>query len=212
MIPSPYVAVAVLAALVLGIAIGRRLLIYQSTGEALVANTIDTNLPQPHTLINNVTLPTEDGSTQIDHILIAPTGIFIIETKHYQGWIFGDPNRSHWTQTIFRKKTKFKNPIYQNYGHLRAVQSLFTLAKDNFFPVVVFTGNAEFKTDLGPTVLKLDQLIPHLTAQRPILFDERKMTYIVGRIEMKRLRRSLETDEYHINYVRERISRTNAHR
>jgi hypothetical protein len=39
------------------------------------------------------------------------------------------------------------------------------------------------------------------------VLDERQMAYVVGRIEMKRLRRSLETDEYHLNYVRGRISR-----
>jgi hypothetical protein len=33
------------------------------------------------------------------------------------------------------------------------------------------------------------------------------MTYVVGRIEMKRLRRSLETDEYHLNLVRQRLAR-----
>jgi len=38
--------------------------------------------------------------------------------------------------------------------------------------------------------------------------DERQAAYVVGPIEMKRLRRSLETDEYHLNYVRRRISRT----
>jgi hypothetical protein len=27
------------------------------------------------------------------------------------------------------------------------------------------------------------------------------MTYVVGCIEMKRLRRSIETDEYHLNFV-----------
>jgi len=71
----------------------------------------------------------------------------------------------------------------------------------------VFTGQAEFKTDLGPTVLKLHQLIPSITAPRPAIFDERKMAYIVGRIEMKRLRRSLETDEYHLNSIRRKLAR-----
>jgi hypothetical protein len=41
---------------------------------------------------------------------------------------------------------------------------------------------------------------------RAPLFDERKMAYITGRIEMKRMRRSLETDEYHLNSVRRRIA------
>ena len=198
---------ALLVAFALGIMLGRYLLVSKSAGEALLANTIEARLPQPHVLINNVTLPTETGTTQIDHVLIMPTGIFVIETKHYQGWIFGNPNQSQWTQTIYKKKSKFPNPIHQNYGHLKTLQSLFALPEDNFFPIVVFTGDAEFKTDLGPTVLPLDQLIPMLTAERPVVFDERKITYIVGRIETKRLRRSLETDEYHLNYVRQRISR-----
>lgn len=39
------------------------------------------------------------------------------------------------------------------------------------------------------------------------VLDERQMAYVVGRIEMKRLRRSLATDEHHLNYVRRRVSR-----
>ena len=48
-------------------------------------------------------------------------------------------------------------------------------------------------------------LIAYLSEERPVIFDERQMAYIVGRIEMKRMRRSLETDEYHLNSVRRRI-------
>lgn len=131
----------------------------------------------------------------------------MIETKHYQGWIFGDENQKDWTQVIFKKKSRLKNPVRQNYGHVKALQALFTLSEANFIGAVVFTGDAEFKTDLGPSVFTLDALAAFLTRERPVLFDERKMAYIVGRIEMKRSRRSLETDEYHINYVRSRVLR-----
>ena len=31
--------------------------------------------------IKNVTLPTKDGTTQIDHIIVSEYGIFVIETK-----------------------------------------------------------------------------------------------------------------------------------
>jgi hypothetical protein len=51
---------------------------------------------------------------------------------------------------IFKKKSRFQNPVRQNYGHVKTLQSLFTLPEDNFVPAVVFTGDAEFKTDLGP--------------------------------------------------------------
>src|SRR5690348_13699506 len=158
MIAFPFALLLAFAALVLGILIGRQVLFRKSMGEALVANTIAGSFQRPHVLLNNVTLNTESGTTQIDHVLIADTGIFVIETKHYQGWIYGGPNQSQWTQVIYKKKSRFQNPIRQNYGHLKTLQSLFTLPAENFFSVVVFTGNAEFKTDLGPNVLHLSQL------------------------------------------------------
>jgi hypothetical protein len=197
--------IALLGGMLFGFAAGRSFGFQSDIGEALVADAICTCFRRPHVLLNNVTLPTQEGTTQIDHVLVADTGIFVIETKRYSGWIFGHPNDPQWTQVIYRKKSRFQNPNRQNYGHVKALQALFALPPDAFFPLVVFTGDAEFKTDLGPAVLKLPDLIAHLSAERPVLFDERKMAYVVGRIEMTRLRRSVETDEYHLNSVRQRI-------
>ena len=60
------------------------------------------------------------------------------------------------------EKVEVSNPAHQNYGHMKALQSLFTLSDEVFIPVVVFTGNAELKSDLGPGVMKLDGLIDFL--------------------------------------------------
>jgi hypothetical protein len=205
-----YAAFAILIALItfaFGFMERRRFLVRWPASEALVAQTIRSGMSATHALLNNVTLKTGNGTAQIDHILVAGTGIFVIETKHYAGWIFGDPKQSHWTQTFFKKKFRFQNPIRQNYGHVKALQALFTLPESNFISLVVFTGRAQFKTDLGPSVLKLPQLIDFLSRNRPVLFNETKMTYIVGRIEMNRLPRSTETDEYHLNSVRQRLAK-----
>ena len=51
-------------------------------------------------LIKNVTLPTEDGTTQIDHIIVSPYGVFVVETKNMKGWIFGNAKQRYWTQKI----------------------------------------------------------------------------------------------------------------
>jgi hypothetical protein len=208
--PAMWIVIAVFAvgvAFLIGFVVGRRFPSRQDVGEALVAETISVGLQRPHVLINNVTLRSGERNSQIDHVLVLDTGIFVIETKHYTGWIFGEPDMERWTQVIYRKKSRFQNPVRQNFGHVKALQALFSLPSDGFSSVVVFTGDAEFKTDLGPTVLKLPQLLEHLGKERPVKFDERQMAHIVGRIEMKRLRRSLETDEYHLNYVRRRVAR-----
>ena len=42
-------------------------------------------------LIRNVTLPTDDGSTQIDHVIVSKYGIFVVETKNMKGWMGAFP-------------------------------------------------------------------------------------------------------------------------
>ena len=51
-------------------------------------------------LIPDVTLPTPNGTTQIDHVIVSRYGIFVIETKTYKGWIYGGERDAKWTQVI----------------------------------------------------------------------------------------------------------------
>ena len=65
-----------------------------------------------YSIVNDVTLPLEDGgTTQIDHVVVSRFGIFVIETKNMSGWIFGNENQAKWTQTIYRSKYPFQNPL-----------------------------------------------------------------------------------------------------
>ncbi len=60
--------------------------ISQNLGESAVSKTIVSHFPPPHYhLLNNITIPFRDGTTQIDHILVSTKGIFVIETKNYSG-------------------------------------------------------------------------------------------------------------------------------
>ena len=103
-------------------------------------------------LIKNVTLPTEDGTTQIDHIIVSKYGIFVVETKNMKGWIFGSPNQPTWTQKIYQHSYKFQNPLRQNYKHVKTIESLLGLDDQQVYPVVVFVGGSTFKTDMPENV------------------------------------------------------------
>lgn len=98
-------------------------------------------------VINDVMIPNSDGNTaQIDHIVVSTYGIFVIETKNYNGWIFGSENSINWTQVIYKTKNKFYNPILQNKGHIKALKDiLIDYPSIKFIPIVVFTLNADFK-------------------------------------------------------------------
>ena len=68
-------------------------------GELAVSTHVKLYLDERYILLNDVTLPDEfAGTTQIDHILLSPFGVFVIETKNYKGWIFGGERQKVWTQ------------------------------------------------------------------------------------------------------------------
>ena len=194
--------VLICLALILAILAYRKKRIYeQNYGEALVSNKIRNCIESPYHLFNNVTLKKGKETTQIDHILITSKGIFVIETKHYSGWIFGTPDSRYWQQSIYHFKSRFPNPISQNQRQIRFLSELFKLEPKYYNNVVVFSGNSEFRTELGKSVIELSDLKNLVEEKEENIISEKMMTYIVGKIEMCRMPRSLETDEYHMNFL-----------
>ena len=130
---------------------------FQNSSEVRVSRVLLSEFrPPDYHLMNHLTIQMPDGTTQIDHILVSRFGVFVIETKNYNGWVFADPTQKTWTQVLFRLRFKFQNPIFQNYRHVRAVRDLLDfLPSEVIRSVVVFTGGAEFKTPIpdGPIIL-----------------------------------------------------------
>ena len=78
------------------------------------------------------------GDTQIDHVVISPFGIFVIETKCWGGWISGGENADKWKQTLYDEKYEKPNPIFQNKVHVDAVKfALWQFGTILTVPIVV---------------------------------------------------------------------------
>ena len=123
-------------------------------GERLVAKRLRKGLPDEYLILNDIYLPLPDGSTtQIDHIVVSQYGVFVVETKTYSGWIFGDEKSKDWTQSIFRKKSRFQNPMRQNYKHICALADNLGIDKSYFIGVVAFIGDCTFKTEMPEGVV-----------------------------------------------------------
>lgn len=178
-------------------------------GEALVNARLRAAFrPPDYCLLNNVTLELEDGTTQIDHILVSRFGVFVIETKHYKGWIFGNPDDANWTQVLFNGKYKFQNPILQNRRHVRAVERvLHFLPSQAIRSVVVFSGDSQFKTDVPPSVVNLAELVDHLQRHTEDVMTEHDAQFAIGRLEALRLPAGVETDLFHLGSLARRRSR-----
>jgi hypothetical protein len=102
---------------------------------------------------HNVILPAKNGTTQIDHLLVSPYGLFIVETKNIKGWIFGSESQPKWTQVLYGKKYSFQNPIRQTFRQKKVLSEFLGIDESTVHTVVYFVGDCKFKTPLPANVL-----------------------------------------------------------
>ena len=155
--------------------------------------------------VNNVTIPTSNGSTQIDHVIVSRYGIFVVETKNMDGWIFGDEKNSQWTQSIFGKKYKFQNPLHQNYRHTKALSEFLGIDHSNFLSVVMFWGECEFKTTL-PSNVMTSGYTSYIKSHTAVLFTDHEAQEIATALKDGMLPKSWATRRQHVASLKERFS------
>lgn len=182
----------------------------QNRGEASVQKVIVANFPPPkYHLLNNITIPFQNGTTQIDHILVSTKGIFVIETKNYSGWIFGDEQSKQWMQILYKVKNRFQNPIHQNFLHVKVIEQLLDfLPKEQIHSLVVFTGIGQFKTPVPGGVVYLHQLVDYLEKFQEEDISTNRVELCVGRLECKRYEVTKMTDIQHRAYLAQKFGRS----
>jgi restriction system protein len=154
-------------------------------------------------LIKNVTIPTDDGTTQIDHIIVSKYGVFVIETKNMKGWIFGSANQKQWTQQIFKHKSKFQNPLHQNYKHVKTLETCLKTQSDTIFSLIIFIGDSTFKTKMPDNVRFARGGIEYIKSKTDIVFNAQEVVSVIEQVESGRLERSFKTNLQHIKHVKE---------
>jgi restriction system protein len=192
--------IGIFAGLLIGFGIGRwRQLAAETVGERAVRSRLATAFHSPsYHLLNSVTLPCPGGSTQIDHVLVSTFGIFVIESKHYKGWIFANANSAKWTQVLYKVKHQFQNPLRQNYKHYVELQKLLDfIPKEHISCAVVFTGDAQFKTEVPNGVYNLDQLVNFIKSKSAEVISLNRVQFCVGRLECTRFALTSQTDVEH---------------
>lgn len=174
--------------------------------EQCVSNKIS-QLPDEYIVLNNLFFENNGHSTQIDHIIASPYGVFVIESKGYKGWITGGENSEYWTQTIFNSKYQFYNPIRQNAGHVRFLRHL--LNPVTFIPIVVFDNSADIKAHFGNNiVVNLYYLNSSIQQYRTPILSKEAVDTIVQIIRSNSKIANEETLKQHINNVRTRQYQT----
>ena len=129
---------------------------------------------------SNLIIPAPNGTTQIDNIVVSPFGVFVIEAKYFQGWIFGGAKQEKWTHTLSRfEKYAFPNPIRQNYWHIKALARLLRQPESRFHSVIVFAHrNCQLKTELPANVCLQHNFIEYIQSFTKNLIDDAALARI----------------------------------
>lgn len=99
----------------------------------------------------NLYIPKNTGeTTELDVVLLHESGIYVFESKNYSGWIFGTESQQYWTQTLptgrgKSQKNQFYNPILQNKGHLKWLQTFLADQTLPFYSYIVFSDRCTLK-------------------------------------------------------------------
>lgn len=177
-------------------------------GEKHMEATLRKRLPeQDYQVLNDLILRTDEGTTQVDHVIVSRFGIFVVETKNMRGWIFGAADQSSWTQVVYRRKEKFQNPLRQNYKHAKTIQATLGVEKDKIFNLVAFVGPAVPKTSMPDTVFwGARALTQYVLAQRAVILDESELARVMQAFDGGKLVSNLENRRAHVKHVKALIS------
>ncbi|MCU4437198.1 NERD domain-containing protein [Acinetobacter bereziniae] len=164
---------------------------------------------QNYSLLNDCTLLDEQNqTTQIDHILLSPFGIFVIETKNYKGWIFGSERQKNWTQKIYKKSYKFQNPLHQNYKHQKVLEYVLAdiVDADQIHSVIVFMPDCEFKTTMPSNVFRGAGWIDYVKQFKQTTIPSMKLKRIQYRLEKEILEKSWQTNRQHVQNLKDKFT------
>ena len=134
-------------------------------------------LGKEYLIINDLMIRTEDKKThQIDHVVISKYGIFVIETKQYDGYITGNDYDKKWCMKAGKNQLYINNPVHQNYGHIKALQEVLKLNEKKFISIICMSGNAKLKIKSNK-VIKVNDIIDKIKSYQNILIDNCEEIY-----------------------------------
>lgn len=182
-------------------------------------------LSDEYTILNDLVLRTDKGTTQIDHVVVSKYGVFTIETKNYRGEIYGDDKRQKWTQLIVTKvtyakkrwktytyvtKNNFYNPVKQSLGHaFRIKELLYAFPHVKIVPIVAFAGDAILSNiDTRHHVVYKENLPEIIDRYKTICLTDNDVQAIIDILGNNNIRKFL-SDRQHVKNIRAAARKAN---
>ena len=157
-------------------------------------------------VLNDIMIKQNNCTSQIDHLIISKFGIFVIEMKNYYGLILGKKDQNNWLQYVGKNKRYFQNPIYQNYGHIKAFEQLLNIDYNMFTSIICFSNQADLRKLDVSNVVNLDNLISLITEYK--IDKEFNIEQIANKIRQSNITDKFERKN-HVKNINKRLEENN---
>lgn len=155
---------------------------------------------------NDLIFPENEGTTQIDHLIVSEYGIFIVETKNMKGLIYGNPYQKNWIQWLSSGKYPFQNPFRQNYKHKMCIEKLLKIESDVYFDVIVFMECAKFPKGQPDHVFYPNEFIEFVKSKTKTVLSGNEIDMILSAVESSMVEPSFEAEKKHKTYVKQLLN------
>ena len=170
-------------------------------GEIEVANYLN-SLSNEYVVINDVMIETNNRTSQIDHIVVSPYGIFVIETKNYSGILYGEEYESYVPYVCGSNQYSIYNPLKQNRSHVYTLMNALDIPNRNVFvPILAISDDCESHMQAKVDIVPFAYVCDAIDQYKYKMFSRREVLSIAQRISDLNIQNA-EEREKHVERVR----------
>ncbi len=137
-------------------------------------------------LIENVHITCRDGEKLFfRQLLVSRYGIFIINTCHYRGEIFGSHHQVRWLSRSRIHRKTFKNPHMVNEEIVKKLAEYLYIPPKSCSTLLVFTGSSYFPTHTPTDTCRVKELIPTINQRNKFKIKAHVLPWIVEVLKLK---------------------------
>ena len=168
-------------------------------GEAYLSRQLS-SLPKDYILLNDLLLRYDHHTVQIDHVVISPYGVFVVETKNFRGEIYGSSNDKQWLQVNKSRKRYFYNPVMQNRRHCQALSAVCRISFKKIFSLIVFIGRCDLHVKDAYNLVMSKDVIGYIKQFQDQCLSQNDIEWIYHRLKSKNITSSYIRNS-HVSYA-----------
>ena len=135
-------------------------------GDFFIERILRRGLPETdYQVLRDVRIETPAGPVRIAHLVVSVHGVFVIESCHFGGKIYGTSQNSEWTSVGLHTRRYVSSPLERAENLAMALEDRLNLDSSLVLPLAVFSRRVTFKTYLPPNVIRSTRLIHRIRSQ-----------------------------------------------